>query len=346
MPSKYCYNKGCGKTFIEAEDEKEDCVHHPGEPFFHDAYKGWSCCNKKSIDFTEFLNYKGCTVGRHNPVKPVVVSRAPVKDDDGDEEEIVQVEHKPPERCMPPEIQRPPEDTPMVCLPVKVMPSLKEALSKLQPLQTPAAATDSNLIKIGDSCKNSGCNEVFSGCEDEEGVCLHHPGYPVFHEGCKFWSCCQRKTSDFSSFLAQEGCERGKHKWKTPKNEQNQLAKCRYDHFQTASHVIVNIYAKTADPTSSTLELNPVRLNASITFSGGQLFKLDVILNGIVDVAQSAVTMAPTKIEVKLRKAEVKSWGKLGVVKPQEETLTNGKPEEDATENITQKVDVVDLSDL
>merc|ERR1712168_1286397 len=61
----------------------------------------------------------------------------------------------------------------MVCLPVKVMPSLIEALSKLQPLHTPATATDSNLIKIGDSCKNSGCNEVFSGCEDEEGVWLN-----------------------------------------------------------------------------------------------------------------------------------------------------------------------------
>lgn len=34
----------------------ESCRHHSGEPVFHDAYKGWSCCKKKCTDFTEFLN--------------------------------------------------------------------------------------------------------------------------------------------------------------------------------------------------------------------------------------------------------------------------------------------------
>ena len=34
------------------------CEYHPGAPIFHDAYKGWSCCNKKSTDFTTFLNTK------------------------------------------------------------------------------------------------------------------------------------------------------------------------------------------------------------------------------------------------------------------------------------------------
>jgi len=341
MSSKLCYNKGCGKTFTEDDKDKDVCVHHPGEPFFHDAYKGWSCCNKKSIDFTEFLNYKGCKTGLHNPIKPVQSIKPPVVDGG---EEIVQVEHKPPEPVQPEEMERPPDDTPMVCLPAKVTPSLTEALKQLSSNKDIAVDKDSpNVVKVGDSCKNSGCHEVFSGCDDDNSTCLLHPGVPVFHEGCKFWSCCQRKTSDFSSFLAQEGCERGQHKWKTPKSEQNQIAKCRYDHFQTATHVIVNIYAKTADPELSTVELSPVRLNANITFSGAQLFKLDVILNGIVDVSQSSITMTPTKIEVKLRKAEVKSWGKLGVVKPVEEMM---RPEEDVTEKITQKVDVVDLSDL
>ena len=37
---------------------------------------------------------------------------------------------------------------------------------------------------------------------------------PIFHEGMKYWSCCNRKTSDFQSFLEQAGCERGAHKWK------------------------------------------------------------------------------------------------------------------------------------
>uniref|UniRef100_A0A182TBM4 CHORD domain-containing protein n=1 Tax=Anopheles maculatus TaxID=74869 RepID=A0A182TBM4_9DIPT len=64
-----CYNRGCGQSF-DPQNNNEDCVHHPGVPFFHDAYKGWSCCNKKSVDFTEFLNIKGCTRGLHSNEKP------------------------------------------------------------------------------------------------------------------------------------------------------------------------------------------------------------------------------------------------------------------------------------
>ena len=45
------------------------------------------------------------------------------------------------------------------------------------------------------------------------GSCTHHPGVPIFHEGMKFWSCCQRKTSDFTAFLEQVGCTEGRHKW-------------------------------------------------------------------------------------------------------------------------------------
>ena len=29
----------------------------------------------------------------------------------------------------------------------------------------------------------------------------------------KYWSCCQRKTSEFDNFLNQEGCTEGKHMW-------------------------------------------------------------------------------------------------------------------------------------
>lgn len=52
----------------------DECRHHPGAPIFHDAYKGWSCCNKKSVDFTEFLNIKGCTLAKHSNVVCVYCS--------------------------------------------------------------------------------------------------------------------------------------------------------------------------------------------------------------------------------------------------------------------------------
>src|SRR5450432_2005381 len=66
----HCYNKGCLKEFLLSENKATSCVHHPGEPYFHDAYKEWTCCKKRSVDFTEFLNYKGCATSFHNPNKP------------------------------------------------------------------------------------------------------------------------------------------------------------------------------------------------------------------------------------------------------------------------------------
>ena len=68
-------------------------------------------------------------------------------------------------------------------------------------------------LLIGTSCKNGGCKQVYDGPGSVASPCQHHPGCPVFHEGLKFWSCCQRRTTDFNSFLEQEGCAIGDHVW-------------------------------------------------------------------------------------------------------------------------------------
>lgn len=83
------------------------CRYHPGLPFFHDAYKGWSCCNKKCTDFTEFLNIKGCTVSKHCNDKPVEPEKPPTKDiPTADVIEVKPIVAS----CL----ERPPYDTPMV----------------------------------------------------------------------------------------------------------------------------------------------------------------------------------------------------------------------------------------
>ena len=74
MSERLCYNRGCGKNFLPKNNNdgelfdfvylvscnilifSEACTFHPGAPYFHDAYKGWSCCQMKSTDFTTFLN--------------------------------------------------------------------------------------------------------------------------------------------------------------------------------------------------------------------------------------------------------------------------------------------------
>jgi hypothetical protein len=53
----------------------------------------------------------------------------------------------------------------------------------------------------------------YTGEESNFQKCIYHEGIPIFHEGMKYWSCCQRKTSDFDNFLNQVGCCEGKHLW-------------------------------------------------------------------------------------------------------------------------------------
>eukprot|EP00056_Hartaetosiga_gracilis_P015332 m.241597 g.241597 ORF g.241597 m.241597 type:complete len:310 (-) comp23802_c0_seq1:100-1029(-) len=66
-----CTRNACKGTYEGETSNEEDCVHHPGEPVFHEGYKYWSCCpKKKTIDFDEFLEMKGCATGTHRWVKP------------------------------------------------------------------------------------------------------------------------------------------------------------------------------------------------------------------------------------------------------------------------------------
>lgn len=88
-------------TYLDA------CRHHPGLPFFHDAYKGWSCCNKKCTDFTEFLNIKGCTLSCHSNIKPL----EPEKPSANEVLATEIVEVKP---MVQAQLKRPSVDTPLV----------------------------------------------------------------------------------------------------------------------------------------------------------------------------------------------------------------------------------------
>ena len=68
-------------------------------------------------------------------------------------------------------------------------------------------------VEIGTACKNGGCQCSYSTPDSEMSQCQFHPGSPIFHEGMKYWSCCQKKTTDFTAFMNQKGCSFGKHKW-------------------------------------------------------------------------------------------------------------------------------------
>ncbi|XP_016348931.1 cysteine and histidine-rich domain-containing protein 1-like isoform X2 [Sinocyclocheilus anshuiensis] len=259
--SVLCYNKGCGQRFDPDKNSDDACTYHPGVPVFHDALKGWSCCKRRTTDFSDFLSIAGCTKGPHNqekpsePVKPEVKSSVDMSVNDVKPKfnECITQAAKPLES-----IQRPSPDEPFSILQQKISPSLKQALEKLQLTEENAQEIkeeDSDEIKIGTSCKNGGCSKMFNGPDGDEETCLYHSGVPIFHEGMKYWSCCKRKTSDFNTFLSLEGCTRGKHQWKK-KDTGKKVVPCRFDWHQTGSQVIISIYSKNSVPELSLVEGN------------------------------------------------------------------------------------------
>jgi len=332
---KLCYNRGCGKSFNPRE-EAEVCTFHPGAPFFHDAYKGWSCCQNKSTDFTTFLNTPGCTQGKHSNVKPVEPENI-TGNLNKEDNEVVEV-RAPIQESLP----RPPYTTPLVRLTPTVAASLKQQAASISSSST--SNTSSGEVKLGESCKNNGCKNTYRGSEEDYSNCKHHPGIPVFHEGMKYWSCCQRKTTEFQQFLEQEGCAIGECVW-TRKEGQEGVVNCRYDWHQTATHVTVAIYAKKIDPSASYVEINPIRLKAHIYFPQEKgAFDLDLELRGVVDVDACSCSMLGTKTEIKMKKAESGSWAKLDVPRQvEEETNADTKKEEEKIEEV---VDSLELDDI
>ncbi|KAL4671342.1 hypothetical protein H8959_004051 [Pygathrix nigripes] len=210
-----CYNRGCGQRLDPETNSDDACTYHPGVPVFHDALKGWSCCKRRTTDFSDFLSIVGCTKGRHNSEKPPEPVKPEVKTTEKKElselkpkfqEHIIQAP-KPVEA-----IKRPSPDEPMTNLELKISASLKQTLDKLKLSsgnEEDKKEEDNDEIKIGTSCKNGGCSKTYRGLESLEEVCVYHSGVPIFHEGMKYWSCCRRKTSDFNTFLAQRAVQKG-----------------------------------------------------------------------------------------------------------------------------------------
>uniref|UniRef100_A0A2K6UZM8 CHORD domain-containing protein n=1 Tax=Saimiri boliviensis boliviensis TaxID=39432 RepID=A0A2K6UZM8_SAIBB len=64
------YNQGCSQHFDPETNSDHACTYHPGVPVFHDALKGWSCCKRRTTDFSVFLSIVACTKCRHNSEKP------------------------------------------------------------------------------------------------------------------------------------------------------------------------------------------------------------------------------------------------------------------------------------
>jgi len=105
----------------------------------------------------------------------------------------------------------------------------------------------------------------------------------------KYWSCCQKKTTDFQVFLDQKGCATGTHLWDEPNETIVKTScgrtslDCRYDWHQTGTQVIVVVYAKEFSPELSTVLANGVKLSINLEFPGKkEYFAKDFLLSGVL----------------------------------------------------------------
>ncbi|KFQ18525.1 Cysteine and histidine-rich domain-containing protein 1, partial [Merops nubicus] len=311
-----CYNKGCGQRFDPEHNAKDSCLYHPGIPIFHDALKGWSCCKKRTTDFSEFLSIKGCTKGFHSkekPPEPFSQEETSDKRKAQAVEELIIQGQKSAERM---QRERPSSDEPRQLLPIKVSRSLEQVLEKLN-LSSKDEAPEGSCagevaaqVTAGTTCKNAACKMVYRGPESNTEVCTFHPGVPVFHEGMKYWSCCRVKTTDFGVFLEQPGCSSGQHCW-MGKGQDKKAVSCRQDWHQNSSQVVVTVYAKNPLPALSSVKANRTVLEVHIIFEGNKVFQAELELWGVIKVEKSFVSMVATKVEIVLCKASSGSWTTL-----------------------------------
>ncbi|KAI9780190.1 MAG: hypothetical protein M1835_004537 [Candelina submexicana] len=66
-PGTTCRRRGCEQAYeAGSKRDNESCVHHPGQALFHEGTKGWTCCKRRVLEFSEFMQIEGCeTKDRH-----------------------------------------------------------------------------------------------------------------------------------------------------------------------------------------------------------------------------------------------------------------------------------------
>ncbi|KAK9356200.1 HSP20-like chaperone [Lipomyces doorenjongii] len=308
--SKTCTRKGCGKGFDKPDESQ--CWYHPGPPVFHDALKGWSCCERRVISFDEFLTLPGCTKGVHTtevaPPAPGPVTETNVDKPTSIDEQGVETYGNAPARGSASESVAKQEPQ-LAVTPTKE--ALNDAAKKLDivSLEDP----DDVEIPIDTKCKRNGCNVTFDGTNRDS--CKFHPGTAIFHDASKGWSCCKRRVLEFDEFLKIPGCMAGKHLYVGTKDEsktqKEEVVECRTDFYQTPTTVIVSIFAKKCDESKSSIEFFEDSLALDLMHLGTKRFKTEFQLYGPIVPEKSKYKVMGTKVEITLAKANGLSWGGL-----------------------------------
>ena len=49
-------------------------------------------------------------------------------------------------------------------------------------------------------CKRNGCRMKYCEEDNNDTICKHHPGKPMFHDLKKGWTCCNKIVYDWDEF--------------------------------------------------------------------------------------------------------------------------------------------------
>ena len=184
--------------WLSCEENKSDsCRYHSGPVIFHDAKKGYQCCNVIVYDWDEFSQIPGCVIGSHcNEKKDTTFFKSNTVDN----------------------AERSLKNNGVV---IKTIQDLDRELEEKRKKEAEDRKDDVPIIVTNEAglyiCSNFGCNKPYNPEENTEESCSYHPSGPGFHDVRKFWTCCNKQAWDWDEFSLLTPCTKGIHKPKYKK---------------------------------------------------------------------------------------------------------------------------------
>lgn len=210
-----CQRIGCNAMFSDDDNLDGSCQYHDSGPTFHDGMKEWSCCKKRSHDFSLFLEIPGCKTGKHTTEKQVIApaKKKPVPPPSAASSTNASTKDSC-SRCRQGFFC---SDHGSQSKPVTIVGDKSENLagdasaesnSKVEVVKPPKKIVGINEPQI---CKNKGCGQTFKEKDNHDTACSYHPGPAVFHDRMRGWKCCDIHVKEFDEFMSIPPCTKGWH---------------------------------------------------------------------------------------------------------------------------------------
>lgn len=208
-----CQRIGCDATFTVDDNLEGSCRYHDAGPIFHDGMKEWSCCKKRSHDFSLFVQIPGCKTGKHTTEKPVLTKPAPspriptpYSVVSGPTATTAAASKETCSRCRQGFFCSDHGSNP------NPKPTDAQAVASVDET-VPATPAPRRVFDINERqvCKNKGCGQTFTEKDNHETACSYHPGPAIFHDRMRGWKCCDIHVKEFDEFMSIPPCTKGWH---------------------------------------------------------------------------------------------------------------------------------------